>query len=391
MEASTKLVFTPILLVLMNHKNQNMTIWTINIWLILSGASFTPSWDDHSNCFGDFLKKWVAQLVVKLSETQRKDLKIYSCRFLVHCFMVKVQVPWHRHQSLRKNSRWGRNVSPVCPMLKPPMRRWVVVSVMFMFHLENGTIISLLMMIPTANMKNVCHACIQPRRLLLTFAGDHAIHIYKKSSAWQEVAVLGDPLKRGCADGLAKDRPFQEGLGARIHCIKMDKTSLVDRFAVAWIFLVASADQFHHEVTIRCWFFEGLAILVSHLWPGHEHHRLAAADSWTQRQGDRKHFWSFMHIFLFCTGPCTPTLLPWSFKSGSEFETYISHIDIHDPVPFTASQVYIHSGGVLMSLAPDLSSAKKVSSMRFLERMSTLNVTNRTEAHETDIVVFGRH
>ena len=46
--------------------------------------------------------------------------------------------------------------------------------------------------------------------LLLTLAGDHAIYIYKKESTagWQCAAHLGDPSKRGCADGPADKLRF---------------------------------------------------------------------------------------------------------------------------------------------------------------------------------------
>ena len=45
--------------------------------------------------------------------------------------------------------------------------------------------------------------------LLLTLAGDHAIYIYTKaSSGWQCAAQLGDPSKRGCADGPAAKLRF---------------------------------------------------------------------------------------------------------------------------------------------------------------------------------------
>ncbi|CAE7252971.1 unnamed protein product, partial [Symbiodinium microadriaticum] len=45
--------------------------------------------------------------------------------------------------------------------------------------------------------------------LLLTFVGEHAIRVYQKiGSAWQAAMTLGDPSRRGCADGEADQLMF---------------------------------------------------------------------------------------------------------------------------------------------------------------------------------------
>ncbi|CAE7019477.1 Rad54b [Symbiodinium sp. CCMP2456] len=45
--------------------------------------------------------------------------------------------------------------------------------------------------------------------LLLTFVGEHAIRVYQKAgSVWQAAMTLGDPSRRGCADGEAGELMF---------------------------------------------------------------------------------------------------------------------------------------------------------------------------------------